>query len=74
MQNYKNVINDCLIKADPSKLVGEEVQLPELHFLISVTIRSWRECGLACQCGVMGGGQYMEGRVVGLMVLIVTVS
>ena len=37
MQKYKNVINECLIKADPQKLVGEEIQLPELHLLIGVT-------------------------------------
>ena len=37
MQKFKNVINECLIKADPQKLVGEEIQLPELHLLIGVT-------------------------------------
>ena len=37
MQKYKNVINECLIKAEPNVLVGDVVQLPELHLLIGVT-------------------------------------
>ena len=37
MQKFKNVINKCLIKAEPEQLVGEVLQLPELHLLIGVT-------------------------------------
>ena len=37
MQKYKNVINECLIKAEQNVLVGDVVQLPELHLLIGVT-------------------------------------
>ena len=34
MQNYKNVIRECLVKADPEQLVGDLLRLPELHLLI----------------------------------------
>ena len=37
MQKLKNVLNKCLIKADPEQLVGEVLQLPELHLLIEVS-------------------------------------
>ena len=34
MQTYKNVIRECLVKADPEQLVGDLLPLPELHLLI----------------------------------------
>ena len=74
MQKYKNVINECLIKAEQNVLVGDVVQLPELHLLIGVTnfyYKKLEKYGLNCQCGVMGSGLYMEGRGVDLMELIV---
>ena len=36
MQEYKNVINECLIDGDASEEVGEKLPLPELHLLIGV--------------------------------------
>ena len=34
MQNFKNVINECLVKADPDELVCNVLPLPELHLLL----------------------------------------
>ena len=34
MQTYKNVIRECLVKADPEKLVGDLLPLPELPLLV----------------------------------------
>ena len=36
MKNFKNVVNECLVEADPSQLVGDVLPLPELHLLMGV--------------------------------------
>jgi hypothetical protein len=36
MSKYKNVINECLLEADPRELVGNVLPLPELHLLMGV--------------------------------------
>ena len=36
MQHFKNVVNECLVEADPSQLVGDVLPLPELHLLMGV--------------------------------------
>ena len=36
MSKFKNVINECLVEADPSELVGNVLPLPELHLLMGV--------------------------------------
>ena len=36
MQKFKNVINKCLIKAEPDVLVSDVLPLPELHLLLGV--------------------------------------
>jgi hypothetical protein len=36
MQQFKNVVNRCLLAADPDELVGVKLPLPELHLLIGV--------------------------------------
>ena len=36
MQTYKNVVNKCLVAADPQEMVGEKIPLPELHLVIGV--------------------------------------
>ena len=73
MQKYKNVINGCLIKAEQNVLVGEVVQLPELHLLIGVTNFYYKKLEKVWpQLSVwdVGSGLYMEGRGVDLMELI----
>ena len=36
MSKFKNVINQCLVEADPTELVGNVLPLPELHLLMGV--------------------------------------
>ena len=36
MQTYKNVIRECLVKADPEQLVDDLLPLPELCLLIGI--------------------------------------
>ena len=49
MQNYKNVIRECLVKADPEQLAGDLLPLPELHLLIGTVNHLYKllERGLA---------------------------
>ena len=45
MQNYKNVINKCLVEGKPEELVGEQIPLPELHLLIGVVNHFYKVLG-----------------------------
>ena len=53
MQKFKNVVNQCLVKAEPDELVGVKLPLPELHLLIGVSnhyykllLRVWPQLAL----------------------------
>ena len=39
MSKFKNVINECLLKADPTELVGNMLPLPKLYLLTSQLTR-----------------------------------
>ena len=42
MQKFKNVINQCLLEADPEELVGNVLPLPELHLLLGVVTHFYK--------------------------------
>ena len=62
MQKFKNVINKCLIKAEPDVLVSDVLPLPELHLphYFKVMLKLWSRLAM------WGRGKWtVHGRRVG---------